>query len=97
FGDSRFLPFARDERLETQLKALDEKKFTVIPPSGTLRDLRRQLPHIVQTLGCRILHLLPIHPTPTTYARFGRFGSPYAALDLTAVDPAFFFNDTATT
>ena len=41
-----------------------------------------------QTLDCRILHLLPIHPTPTTYARFGRFGSPYAALDLTAVDPA---------
>ena len=29
-----------------------------------------------------------MHPTPTTYARFGRFGSPYAALDLTAVDPA---------
>ncbi|HEY5344915.1 MAG TPA: amylo-alpha-1,6-glucosidase, partial [Verrucomicrobiae bacterium] len=39
-------------------------------------------------LGCRVIHLLPVHPTPTTYARFGRFGSPYAALDLTAVDPA---------
>ncbi|HXF09869.1 MAG TPA: hypothetical protein VN625_03730, partial [Desulfuromonadaceae bacterium] len=49
FGESRFLPFARDERLESQLKALDEIKFTVIPPSGTLRDLKRQLPHIVQT------------------------------------------------
>jgi len=70
------------------LKSLDGKNFTVIPPSGKLRDLTRQLPHIVQTLGCRILHLLPVHPTPTTYARFGRFGSPYAALDLTAVDPA---------
>jgi predicted glycogen debranching enzyme len=70
------------------LKALDGKNFTVIPPSGKLRDLTRQLPHIVQTLGCRIVHLLPVHPTPTTYARFGRFGSPYAALDLTAVDPA---------
>ncbi len=43
---------------------------------------------IVNKLGCRIIHLLPVHPTPTTYARFGRFGSPYAALDLTAVDPA---------
>ncbi|RLB85894.1 MAG: transmembrane fusion protein, partial [Deltaproteobacteria bacterium] len=39
-------------------------------------------------LGCRVLHLLPIHPTPTTYARMGRFGSPYAALNFTEVDPA---------
>ncbi len=31
---------------------------------------------------------MPIHPTPTTYARMGRFGSPYAALSFTAVDPA---------
>ena len=88
FGESKTFPFARDERVEAQLKTLDEKRFTVIPPSGTLRDLKKQLPHIVQTLGCRVLHLLPIHPTPTTYARFGRFGSPYAALDMTAVDPA---------
>ena len=88
FGATKNLPSARDEKLEAQIKALDGKNFTVIPPSGKLRDLTRQLPHIVQTLGCRILHLLPVHPTPTTYARFGRFGSPYAALDLTAVDPA---------
>jgi predicted glycogen debranching enzyme len=88
FGFSKNLPATRDEKLEAQIKTLDGKNFTVIPPSGKLRDLTRQLPHIVQTLGCRILHLLPVHPTPTTYARFGRFGSPYAALDLTAVDPA---------
>lgn len=97
FGETRILPFARDERLETQLKVLDDKNFTVIPPSGTLRDLKQQLPHIVQTLGCRVLHLLPIHPTPTTGARFGRFGSPYAALDLTAVDPALVEFDKRTT
>ncbi len=88
FGATKNLASARDEKLEAQIKALDGKDFAVIPPSGKLRDLTRQLPHIVQTLGCRILHLLPVHPTPTTYARFGRFGSPYAALDLTAVDPA---------
>jgi starch synthase (maltosyl-transferring) len=41
--------------------------------------------------------LLPVHPTPTTYARFGRFGSPYAALDLTAVDPALVEFDKRTT
>ena len=88
FGTTKNLASTADEKLEAQLKSLDAKNFTVIPPSGTFRDLARQLPHIVQKLGCRILHLLPIHPTPTTYARFGRFGSPYAALDLTAVDPA---------
>lgn len=88
FGATKNLPSTRDEKMEAQLKPLDTKNFTVIPPSGTLRDLKKQLSHIVQTLGCRILLLLPIHPTPTTYARFGRFGSPYAALDLTAIDPA---------
>ena len=97
FGATKNLPFATEEKLEAQLKALEAKQFTVIPPSGTLRDLTKQLPHIVQTLGCRILHLLPVHPTPTTYARFGRFGSPYAALDLTAVDPALVEFDKRTT
>ncbi len=97
FGATKNLASAMDEKLEAQLKPLDAKNFTVIPPSGTFRDLKKQLPHIVQTLGCRILHLLPIHPTPTTYARFGRFGSPYAALDLTAIDPALVEFDRRTT
>ena len=60
----------------------------MIPPSGKLRDLIGELPHIFDTLGCRILQLLPVNPAPTTFARFGRFGSPYACLDLTAIDPA---------
>jgi predicted glycogen debranching enzyme len=97
FGATKNLPSPRDKKLEVQLQQLDEKNFTVIPPSGKLRDLARQLPHIVQTLGCRIIHLLPIHPTPTTFARFGRFGSPYAALDLTAIDPALVEFDKRTT
>jgi predicted glycogen debranching enzyme len=88
FGATKSLLSTRDERLEAQIKSLDGKNFTIIPPSGKLRDLARQLPHIVHTLGCRIVHLLPVQPTPTTYARFGRFGSPYASLDLTAIDPA---------
>ncbi|HVV02148.1 MAG TPA: amylo-alpha-1,6-glucosidase, partial [Verrucomicrobiae bacterium] len=61
------------------------------------RDLTAELPHIIGTLGCRILQLLPIHPTPTTFARYGRFGSPYAALDLTAIDPALVVFDKRTT
>jgi len=97
FGPTKNLPSTSDARLEAQLQQLDEKKFAVIPPSGKLRDLTRQLPHIVQKLGCRILHLLPIHPAPTTYARFGRFGSPYAALDPSAIDPALVEFDQRTT
>jgi starch synthase (maltosyl-transferring) len=97
FGATRTAATAVDAQLNFQLNPLDTQGYTVIPPSGKLRDLVRQLPHIVQTLGCRILHLLPVHPTPTTYARFGRFGSPYAALDLTAVDPALAEFDHCTT
>jgi starch synthase (maltosyl-transferring) len=97
FGATRAAATAVDAQLNFQLNPLDSQGYAVIPPSGKLRDLARQLPHIVQTLGCRILHLLPVHPTPTTYARFGRFGSPYAALDLTAVDPALAEFDHRTT
>ncbi len=70
------------------ITALDQTGFAVIPPSGTFRDLIKELDFIIGTLGCRILQLLPIHPTPTTYGRMGRFGSPYAALSFTDVDPA---------
>lgn len=70
------------------INKLDEKGFTVIPHSGTFRDLQEELDFIFDKLHCRILHLLPVNPVPTTYARMGRFGSPYASLDYTAVDPA---------
>jgi starch synthase (maltosyl-transferring) len=73
---------------EVHAAPLDAAGYTVIPPSGTFRDLIKELDFIIGTLGCRIIQLLPIHPTPTTYARMGRFGSPYAALSFTAVDPA---------
>ncbi|MGD2184507.1 MAG: amylo-alpha-1,6-glucosidase [Desulfobacterales bacterium] len=70
------------------VQKLDKDGYAVIPPSGTFRDLIAALDFIIGELGCRILLLLPIHPTPTTYGRMGRFGSPYAALSFTAVDPA---------
>jgi glycogen debranching enzyme/glycosidase len=96
-GASKTARSTRDPVREGRLRELDAAGYTVIPPSGKLRDLIPQLPHITRTLGCRILHLLPIGPTPTTYARFGRFGSPYACLDLTAVDPALVEFDRRTT
>jgi starch synthase (maltosyl-transferring) len=67
---------------------LDRAGYAVIPPSGTFRDLIRELDFIIGELGCRFIQLLPVHPTPTTYGRMGRFGSPYAALSFTAVDAA---------
>lgn len=97
FGATRFAAKARDESLDEQLRDLDSRGFTVIPPSGKLRDLTRQLPHIMGELQFRILHLLPVHPTPTTFARFGRFGSPYACQDFTAIDPALAEFDKRTT
>jgi len=88
FGESKSARATQDDALARQLKKLDERGYAVIPPSGKLRDLIGQLPHIFDTLGCRILQLLPVNPTPATFARFGRFGSPYACMDLTAIDPA---------
>ncbi|MBL0714017.1 MAG: glycogen debranching protein, partial [Desulfosarcina sp.] len=79
------------------LRELDRRGFAVIPPSGTFRDLIRQLDFIIGELGCTLIQLLPIHPPPTTYARMGRFGSPYAALSFTAVDPALAEFDPAAT
>jgi predicted glycogen debranching enzyme len=79
------------------IERLDKQRYAVIPPSGKFRDLVREFPHIFETLGCRILHLLPVNPTPTTYARFGRFGSPYACEDLTMIDPALVEFDRRTT
>jgi starch synthase (maltosyl-transferring) len=70
------------------IHALDRAGYTVIPPSGTFRNLSKKLDLIMDEMGFRIVQLLPIHPSPTTYARMGRFGSPFAALDFLAVDPA---------
>lgn len=97
FGPTRSSVSTTNDRLENQIKQVEQFGYAIIPPSGKFRDLVQCLPHIIDTLGCRILHLLPVHPTPTTYARFGRFGSPYAALDFTAVDPSLVVFDKRTT
>ena len=97
FGATKALRSTLEEETAPELSALDQRGYTVIPPSGKLRDLTAQLPHIIDTLGCRILHLLPVNPTPTTFARLGRFGSPYAALDLSAIDPALVVFDRRST
>lgn len=97
FGGTKRAVVTQNPAREARWAKLDKAGYTLIPPSGKLRDLIQELPHIINTLGCRILHLLPVTPTPTTYARFGRFGSPYAVQDFTAIDPALVDFDKRTT
>lgn len=90
FGPDMSLPERRppEEVGGAAVAELDGAGYTLIPPSGTFRALKAKIPFIIDRLKCRIIHLLPINPTPTTFARMGRFGSPYASLDFTAIDPA---------
>ncbi len=88
FGPNKAGAGKPDDPQQRCMQALDAAGYTVIPKSGTFRDLIKELDFIIGHLGCRIIQLLPINPTPTTYARMGRFGSPFAALSFTAVDPA---------
>lgn len=90
FGENKTKAATGPDQMPARTAAeqeLDHDHYTVIPSSGTFRALIRELDHIFDRLKCRILHLLPINPTPTVYGRMGRFGSPYASLDFTAVNP----------
>ena len=97
FGEGKSRSATEPSQSEAQVREFERLGCAVIPPSGKLRDVRRELPHIFDSLNCRIIHLLPVNPVPTTYARFGRMGSPYASLDLTAIDPALVEFDRRTT
>lgn len=88
FGPNKDGSFQLDSEEKKVIKELDQSGYSVIPPSGTFRDLINELDFIICTLGCRFIQLLPVNPTPTTYGRMGRFGSPYASLDFTGIDPA---------
>ena len=78
-------------------KLLTENGYAFVPGSGTFRNVIAKLDHIFDTLHCRILQLLPVHPTPVVYGKMGRYGSPFAALDYFDVDPALAdFDESAT-
>ena len=88
FGPNKKKKVVPDKEDETCVETLDKINYSVIPPSGTFRDLISDLDFIIGDLGCRIIQLLPITPAPTTFGRMGRFGSPYAALSFTDIDNA---------
>jgi len=97
FGPACIKNSRRDDAVRQNEASLDAQGYTVIPPSGTFRDLIRHLDAILGDMRFRIIQLLPIHPVPTTYARMGRFGSPFAGLDFLSVDPALAEFDQAAT
>ncbi|UDQ97909.1 amylo-alpha-1,6-glucosidase [Lentisphaerota bacterium WC36G] len=88
FGSNKNLNKNINIQIGNHIANLEQKNYSVIPPSGTFKDLIEELDFIINNLNCRIIHLLPINPTPTVYGRMGRFGSPYAGLDFTGIDPA---------
>ena len=92
-----FRPQALPEPDPAAVAALDAAGWHAIPPSGTFRALAAMADHVVDRMGFRILLLLPPFPVPTTHARMGRFGSPFAALDFFTVDPACAEHDGRTT
>ena len=88
FGGARFRN-PEDEPMVRDAQAfLDAKGYSVIPPSGTFRDVVRSLGHVMDDMGFRIVQLLPVFPVPATFARMGRYGCPFAATDFLSVDPA---------
>ncbi|MFA6928835.1 MAG: amylo-alpha-1,6-glucosidase [Lentisphaeria bacterium] len=87
FGPNKAATADSPQHLDAE-KLLNAENYTVLPPSGTFRDLTMELDFIIGELGFRIIQLLPIHPTPTTFGRMGRFGSPFAPLDFFTVDSA---------
>lgn len=86
----------KEELLQAAAR-LDEANYTVVPPSGTFRAFARHLDFIINELGFRIIQFLPVHPTPTTFARMGRYGSPFAPLDFFDVDAGMAEFDRVTT
>ncbi|MBL7115176.1 MAG: glycogen debranching enzyme N-terminal domain-containing protein [Kiritimatiellae bacterium] len=106
-GNSLYTAFVRQFHTDGRQKltaeqvhavnTLEKDGYHVIPQSGTFRNLIKELDFITGTLRCRIIQLLPIHPTPTTYARMGRYGSPFAVIDFMDVDPALAEFDRQTT
>ncbi|MGN0852790.1 MAG: amylo-alpha-1,6-glucosidase [Kiritimatiellia bacterium] len=97
FGGAKRINPEREPGVKAAQDFLDAKGYAVIPPSGTLRDVKRALGHIMDEMKFRIVQLLPIFPTPTVFARMGRYGCPFAATDFLSVDPALAeFDDHAT-
>ena len=84
--------------MEEGVRQLDDRAFTVIPPQrAPCGASSGRSPTSWKPWAAGSSTSSPWGPSPTTYARMGRFGSPYAQLDLTAIDPALVEFDRRTT
>ncbi|MBN2375414.1 MAG: glycogen debranching enzyme N-terminal domain-containing protein [Sedimentisphaerales bacterium] len=79
----------RDEKLENTIRSLEEQGAFVIPPGGNFDNFKEELPFIIEDLGMKIIHLLPINPVPVSYGRMGMYGSPYATTDYFGIDHTY--------
>jgi len=81
-GETKRARATANPELDARLTQFDAKGYTVIPFSGKFATYQGIAIH---HRHARLSHpaLLPVEPTPTVFARFGRFGSPYASQDLT--------------
>jgi len=89
FGSNKEQASLKDENLEKTIQDLEEKGAYVLPPGGNFQSFMRELPFIIQKMGMKIIHLLPINPVPTAYGRMGMYGSPYATTDYFGIDHTY--------
>ncbi len=89
FGQNKELEELKDVNLEATIKALESKGAWVIPPGGNFNQFMEQLPFIIEELGMKIIHLLPINPVPVSYGRMGMYGSPYATTDYFGIEHSY--------
>ncbi|MBO5647407.1 MAG: glycogen debranching enzyme N-terminal domain-containing protein [Kiritimatiellae bacterium] len=76
-------------KVASDLASKSNSIYTVFPRQfGSFREVARRLPHIMDTMGFRIVQTLPPFPVPVTYAVMGEYGCPFASLDFFSVDPA---------
>jgi len=75
--------------LEDNIIRLEKHGAYVLPPGGNFEQFKEVLPFIIDELGMKIIHLLPINPVPTSYGRMGMYGSPYATTDYFGIDHTY--------
>jgi len=78
-----------DPALAETIEELEQRGAYVLPPGGNFENFTEALPFIIEKLGMKIVHLLPINPVPTSYGRMGMYGSPYATTDYFGIDHTY--------
>ncbi len=89
FGAGKEQASLKDAGFEGKIDDLEKLGAHVIPPGGNFEQFMKELPFIVEELGMKIIHLLPINPVPTSYGRMGMYGSPYATTDYLGIDHTY--------